>query len=132
MPGRYIGRLTKIAAHNIRLQKVTNENFYNRGDVFLDWNKQKEDILLDSIIAHIHFTGKYFKENDSGMNKKIVGGVFNDKMLFETMMVIGKKEVSDFFDYIIARPLKYAGHDWKISEIFATWLVAGAPAVIKK
>jgi hypothetical protein len=129
MPLKYIGQLTKIAAHNIRLQKVTDENFYNRGDVFLEWNKQKEDALLDSMTADIRFTGKYFKENNPGMNKQIVTGTFTNKMLLETMIITRRKDVSDFLDYIIARPRNYAGHDWKISEIFATWLFAGAPTV---
>ena len=56
MPDKYIGQLTKIAAHYISLQKVTEEKFYNRGDVFLDWDKQKETALLDSMVSDIHFT----------------------------------------------------------------------------
>jgi hypothetical protein len=40
--------------------------------------------------------------------------------------------IVDFFDYIISRPRLYAGKNWKISEIFATWLTEGAPSVIKK
>lgn len=131
MPDRYIGQLTKIAAHSIRLQKVTEESFYNRGDVFLEWNKQKEIALLDSFVADIHFTGNYFKDNNPGMNKKISAGIFKDKMLFETMTNARREEVSNFLDYILARPLNYAGHDWKVSEIFATWLDAGAPTVIR-
>jgi hypothetical protein len=130
MPGKYIGRLTKIAGHYISLQKVTGENFFNRGDVFLGWSKQKEDALLDSMVADIHFTGKYFTKNNPGMNEKISTGRFTNKMVFETMMTNNRKDVSDFLDYIIARPLIYAGNSWKISEIFATWLVNGAPAVI--
>ncbi|MES1216183.1 MAG: hypothetical protein ABUT20_11755 [Bacteroidota bacterium] len=130
MPLKYVGRLTKIATHYVSLQKVTEEYFFNRGDVFLDWDQQKETALLDSMVADIHFTGKYFKENNPGMNQKISGGRYNDKMVLETMMIIERKDISDFLDYIIARPRLYAGNNWKISEIFATWMVSGAPTVI--
>lgn len=131
MPGKYIGQLTKIAARYISLQKVTEDFFYNRSDVFLDWSKEREEAVLDSMIVDIHFAGKYFNENSLSMNKKITTGIYNNSMVFETMMVVGRKELSDFLDYIIARPNNYAGHDWKISEIFATWLMAGAPTVIR-
>ena len=125
----YMDRLIKIAAHYIVLQKVTDENFYNRGDIFLDWNKEKEEALLDSMVADIRFTGNHFKVNNPSMNKKITTGTYKEKMIFETMISIKKKELMDFLDYVIARPGNYAGHDWKISEIFATWLLAGAPTV---
>jgi len=131
MPGKYIGQLTKIATHNITLQKVTNENFYNRGDFFSDWNKQKEDVLIDSLVSDIQFSGKYFLENNPSMNKQITTGNYKNKMILETMVATGRKEVSDFLEYIIARPGKYAGNDWKMSEIFATWVFSGAPAVIR-
>ncbi len=130
MPDKYIGQLTKIAARYTGLQKVTEEFFYNRGDVFLNWNKDKEDEVLDSIIADIHFTGNYFKENNPSMNQKIISGFYKNRLVLDIMMTVRPKDLSDFLNYIIARPNMYAGNNWKISEIFATWLVAGAPVVI--
>jgi hypothetical protein len=40
-------------------------------------------------------------------------------------------DVKTFLKYVAARPTKYAGKPWKISEIFATRVVTGAPTVIE-
>jgi hypothetical protein len=131
MPGKYIGQLTKIASKYINLQKVTEEFFYNRDDIFLNWDKQKEGAILDSMVADIHFTRNYFKENNPSMNQKIASGFYINSMVLDVMMTIRPKDLSDFLEYIIARPNLYAGNNWKISEIFATWLISGAPTIIK-
>ena len=39
--------------------------------------------------------------------------------------------ITDFINYIIARPRLHAGKKWKTSEIFATWVSEGALTVIK-
>ena len=65
------------------------------------------------------------------MNVKIKGGKYDGKLVLNTMMICGKGDVTDFLEYMIARPRLYAGHEWKISEIFATWLSEGTPTVIK-
>ena len=61
------------------------------------------------------------------MNKKIANGTYRDKMMFDIMKTATRKDLSDFLDFVIGWPGKYAGNDWKLSEIFATWLIAGAP-----
>jgi len=131
MPGKYIGQLAKIAARYINLQKVTEEFFYNRDDIFFNWDKQKEDVIIDSMVADIHFTGKYFKENNPSMNLKITSGFYKNSLVLDIMMTVRPKDLSDFLNYIIGRPNLYAGNNWKISEIFATWLTSGAPTVIR-
>src|SRR5882724_7171393 len=109
MPDKYIGQLTKIAAHYISLQKVTEEKFYNRGDVFFEWNQQKETVLLDSMVNDLHFTGKYFLDNNPDMNKKIIDGTYRNKMMFDIMIAATKKDLSDFLDFVIEWAGKYAG-----------------------
>jgi hypothetical protein len=39
--------------------------------------------------------------------------------------------VRNFMDYVIARPRLYAGKQWKLSEVFATWAAEGAPEIVK-
>ena len=65
------------------------------------------------------------------MNLKIGSGKYKDKMVLNTMIACSKKDVSDFLEYMIARPRLYAGNEWKLCEIFATWLVSGAPRVVR-
>ena len=59
-------------------------------------------------------------------------GTFKGEMLYFTMMYIDTIQIIDFLEYINARPELYAGYTWKFSEIFATWLAAGAPKVLKE
>jgi hypothetical protein len=131
-PKVYKGQVLKLATHFIGLQNVYEGNLYDRYTVFQKWTKQDEDALMDSIVNDIHFTGKYFLENSPGMNIKIKSGQYKDKMVLNIMINATKKDIADFFDYVIVRPRLYAGREWKVSEIFATWLSEGSPTVIKE
>jgi hypothetical protein len=93
----YYGRIPKIAAHFIRLQNVYETPLFDRYTIFSNWTEKDEKNIVDSMVADIRFTGKYFSENN----------------------------------YMIARPRLYAGREWKIAELFATWLSEGAPTVLK-
>ena len=131
-PKVYKGQIIMLATYFIGLQSVYEERFFDRYFVFREWTKQKEEALIDSLLADIHFTGNYFLENNPGMNVKVTGGRYDGEMVLTTMIKSTRKDLTDFLDYIIARPRLYAGKEWKISEIFATWLSAGAPSVIKE
>lgn len=130
--GQYYGRVPKLASHFIRLQDIYENNFYDRYTVFENWTKEAEATLLDSMAADTRFTGKYFLENDSSMNQRITKGYYKDRPLLQVMQDCQPSDIQFFIDYIIARPRLYAGRQWKLSEIFATWLVAGAPGAILK
>lgn len=127
----YYGQIPRLAGHFIRLQDVQDAPFYDRFEVFRYWSADLENQLLDSMIADIRFTGNYFLENAPDMNQPVSSGSFKGKKLLELMKECRKVWLLDFFDYIQARPRLYAGRDWKLSEIFATWLSAGAPTVIR-
>ena len=83
------------------------------------------------MIIDIKFTGNYFINNDPSMNVFINGGDYKGKKVLDVMTQCGPADIENFIDYMIARPRLYAGKEWKISEIFATWLSEGAPTVIK-
>ena len=59
--------------------------------------------------------------------KDIFEQSYKGKKVLSVMIACKSSYVKDFMSYIIARPRLYAGKKWKISEIFATWLVEGAP-----
>jgi hypothetical protein len=125
----YYGLIPKLAAHFIRLQNVYDENFYDRFAVFRNWSEEDEKTLIDSMIADIKFTGNYFLENDPSMNQEITKGDFKGNKVLEVMKECKSTYLKDFLNYMIIRPRLYAGKEWKLSEIFATWLVSGAPTV---
>jgi hypothetical protein len=47
------------------------------------------------------------------------------------MQAVTRNELESFLKYVIARPKKYAGNKWKISELFATWATSGTPVVVE-
>lgn len=125
------GRIPKLASHFIQLQDVYENRFYDRYLVFLNWTQDEEASLMDSMVADIHFTGKYFQENDPSMDIVLKSGKYKGKKVLSVMVDCKTGDLTDFIDYVIARPRLYAGRQWKLSEVFATWLEAGAPTIIK-
>jgi hypothetical protein len=130
-PKVYDGQIVKLASHYIELQNVYEQPFYDRVAVYFEWNETQEKMLIDSAVADVRFTGKYFLVNNPSMNQTITKGTFKGQKVLNVMINCKTSQIKDFFAYMIARPRLYAGRQWKISEIFATWLTEGAPAVVK-
>jgi hypothetical protein len=124
------GRLLDVMKHAIELTRVTDEKFLSPNDIFTV-TKQKEQAVLDSMIADIHYTGSVMQQQMPDQNQLIKGGLYDGKKLFDAMQSATRTELEQFLNYIIARPTKYAGHSWKISEIFATWMVSETPRVVE-
>ncbi|HMK24490.1 MAG TPA: hypothetical protein VK483_00570 [Chitinophagaceae bacterium] len=127
----YYGNIARLASQFIGLKNVYDISFYDCYIIFSNWSMSNEEVLLDSMVADIHFGGNYFLNNNPSMNVKIEKGKYKDKMVLNTMIACGKGDVTDFLEYMIARPRLYAGIEWKLCEVFATWLVSGAPTVVK-
>lgn len=127
----YYGRIPQIAAHFIRLQDVYETPFFDRYNIFGYWDEAMEKQLIDSMVADIRFTGEYFIENNPSLDKPIHSGEYKGQKTLYVMAECQPADLVKFLDYVIARPRLYAGRDWKVSEVFATWLSEGAPIVIK-
>lgn len=125
----YYGMIPQLASHFIRLTDVFDKHFYDRFAVFLSWTPGDEQALLDSMVADIRFTGDYFYENDPSLNKPIISGSYEGRPLLNVMRECRAEDLRDFLDYVLVQPKLYAGREWKLSEIFATWLSNGAPSV---
>jgi len=127
----HYGFIPKIAAHFIRLQDVYEAPFFDRYTVFAYWDAASEKKTIDSMVADIRFTGQYFLENNPSIDKPINSGDYKGRKTLYVMAECQPADLVKFLDYLLARPRLYAGRDWKLSEIFATWLSEGAPTVIK-
>jgi len=125
----YKSPLFDINRHAISLTTVYENQFYHSADLFV-LDQQKEKTLLDSMVADIRFTGNAMKKQMPGNNQLITGGMFDGKKIFDAMEITTRKELEEFLKYIVARPGNYAGNTWKLSEIFATWIVSKSPQVI--
>lgn len=128
----YYGRILKLASHFIQLQDVYENRFFDRYTVFLSWRKEDETALIDSMAKDVRFTGNYFLENDTSMNRAIEKGVYKGQRVLTVMAACKPADIMDFIDYVIARPNLYAGRQWKLAEVFATWAAEGAPALSRQ
>jgi ABC-type tungstate transport system permease subunit len=79
------------------------------------------------MVADIKLVGEYMLENQPELNMNISEGMYKGKKVLDVMVACTENDIVHFFSYIIVRPDKYAGQEWKISEIFATWVHEGAP-----
>jgi hypothetical protein len=127
----YNGRIPLLADFFIELKNVYEVPFYDRYGIFQKWSADDERKLIDSLAADIRFTGNYFAQNNPSMDKPISSGDFKGQKVLAVMTGCKPMVVEQFLDYIIARPRLYAGKEWKVSEIFATWVMNGAPMVKK-
>jgi hypothetical protein len=125
----YNGRLLDVMKHAVELTRVTDVKFLFSADIFT-LTREKEAALLDSMIADIHYTGSVMEQQMPEQNQPVKGGLYDGKKLFTAMQAATRAELEQFLNYIIARPKKYAGNTWKISEIFATWMVSETPVVV--
>lgn len=126
-PVKYIGLLFNISRHAISLTKVDESQFYYSNDIFSEISPEKEKVILDSMVADIRFTGKAMLEQAPQMNKEVKGGIYNGKKLLSAMQEVRRSEVEDFLKFMGTKPAKYAGNVWKISEVFATWMINETP-----
>jgi hypothetical protein len=48
------------------------------------------------------------------------------------MQAVTMTDFEKFLKYVTVRPKKYASNVWKISEVFATWMISSAPVVAEE
>jgi hypothetical protein len=130
MPAYYNSPLFDINRHAINLTAVDEGQFYHAAELF-QLDQQKEILLLDSMVADIRYTGIEMKKQMPEQNQLITGGIFDGKKLFDAMEMTTRNQLEEFLKYIVARPDNYAGNTWKLSEIFATWMISRSPQVIQ-
>lgn len=124
----YKSLLFDINTHAISLTNVYEDQFYHAAELF-QLNPQKEAAILDSMVADIRFTGTEMKKQMPDKNQLVKGGLFDGIRIFEAMESTSRKELKEFLKYVVARPVNYAGNTWKLSEIFATWVINKSPQV---
>lgn len=118
-----------LAARQIWLLDVFGEPFYNMEEILTEEGPDLQAKLLDTLVRDIRFVADAMREQ--GMeDTRIEEGPYEGLGVFKVMEAVAPDQVEDFLKYVRIRPAKNQGHSWKISEIFATWLTAGAPAEV--
>ncbi len=129
-PAKHRGQLFKLIQQAVYFERVTSGKFYTF-ETALELKETKERGIIDLMVSDIIYTGLEMQKKMDDQDMIIKGGLFDGKKLFATMQMITAENVKDFIDYVIARPVKYTGNTWKISETFATWVTSETPRAIK-
>ncbi|HRO76850.1 MAG TPA: hypothetical protein PLP27_11965 [Crocinitomicaceae bacterium] len=123
--------LVPIASKSISFSDVNDNEICNAGTVMSKWSKAQNAQAIDDMIKDIKSVGNYYLENGEIENYAINEGRYKGRKLFDVMASCTATDVDAFLKYAAARFNKYAGQNWRISEVFATWVNAGAPSVEK-
>lgn len=126
----YDGLLFKIGCHAIDFTRVDEQPFFDGIEMF-SMTRTREIQILDSMVKEIRNTGKIMLTQLPKNNMDIKGGIYRGRKLFTAMQQVRRTELEEFLKYILARPGRYAGNVWKISEVYATWMVSNTPTVKK-
>lgn len=127
----YTGLLAKLSLLNVQFANVYDSLFYTIEAPYSFISDNEEGEYFDKMVEDIKFTANAMLAQMPKSNTMLTDGRYKGSKLFDKMRTITASDLVLFLEYILARPNKYKGHTWKISEIFATWLVGGAPEVIK-
>lgn len=127
----YKGQIFKLLRNSIYLLAVDGGKKFYDLSFAQSGTKTAEVLIIDQLVDDIKYTAKEMIKMNDGQDVTIGSGRFKGKKLFAAMQEIKSTDVMDLLDYMIARPVMYAGNDWKVSEVFATWINGGAPTVTK-
>lgn len=117
----------KLARFAIGFIEVNDNIIFAPAESLGIWDEERTKKIMTQLTADIQYTGKAMLDRKDQQQQIINGGDYDGKPLFTAMQEIKENEVLAFLQYIFARPTKYSGHYWKISEIFATWITSGTP-----
>lgn len=132
-PNGFYGDISAIGTHSIVLKDVYDTAFYTLGEVLAGITKEAEAAIKKAMVADIRYTGDYYLKEGPEMDKQLVnGGRMKGKGVLSAMKEAEVSDLQDFLVYMAKRPVLYAGNNWKVSEVFATWLTSGAPTVIRQ
>ncbi|MFN8253417.1 MAG: hypothetical protein U0V75_16225 [Ferruginibacter sp.] len=127
----YQGALFNVIRHGITLKSVYDTMMVDLQTLISMKTPEAEKKYLSLLCADIKFTGAEMIRQGGVENVAVTGGRFKGQKILDAMQTITEKDLKDFFRYIHARPDKYAGQTWKISEITATWMAAGTPVPVE-
>ncbi|HEY9840553.1 MAG TPA: hypothetical protein V6D23_08875 [Candidatus Obscuribacterales bacterium] len=97
--------------------------------LYRDYRKQPrhdfEAERLPLMLAEVHELADYA---DQTYGREPLGdGVFAGKTLGQAMAASTLADLHDFLAFVQAFPGKFLGRQWKFAEVYATWILNGAP-----
>jgi hypothetical protein len=100
--------------------------FYSKKKGNQEITKTENSIMMLNAIEAIRQCAEFTKDVPP-----IQDGYYKGSAVSKLMTEVSETEIAFFLGYVKAKPAKYIGKQWKISETFATWLVGNAPMAEK-
>lgn len=122
----------KFARLGIGLKTVLDSSFYDRSQMILDPGSYDVSAMIQGMAEDIRYTAKEMIAANDAQDQMIDSGPFKGMRLFDAMLKATDADVFDFLRYVYFFPDKYMAHEWRVSEVYATWLINGAPKVKRK
>lgn len=112
-----------LVKNSIRLQDGEGNflPYWNEGELALSLTDGQIHAMLKN---DIQMVAKFMREE---MTHTIAKGKYEGQSLFDVMEKVTEEDLVQFMSFIDQNPLAYRGNDWKIAEIYATWLDNGMP-----
>ncbi len=104
---------------------VEHGYFYNFHEVHEVLEETEINKKLSEMLEDIKYTASEMKSEME--SPEIVGGLFHGQDIFEAMENSTIEHIREFIYYVSASPEKYRGQNWKISEVYATWIYSKTP-----
>ncbi len=90
------------------------------------YHAETEIALIQTLADEVRFYGGEMRGKMPSQPLK--GGKYQDLDMFDAMVRTSAEDMRNFLHFIRSYPAHYAGQDWKIAEIYVTWLTHDMPA----
>ena len=115
----------KLACLNIYLKTESEKYLYDGVKQDSDGTSQEAEVISNMVKETHYVAGEMRGQMES---PQIEDGPYSGIDLFTAMEKANSSDVRNFLLYITTRPKKYMGTEWSFSEVFATWMIGGAPS----
>ncbi|MBB2144532.1 CHAT domain-containing protein [Pedobacter sp. LMG 31464] len=118
-----------LALMQITFTDVSKTPLYSLKQILTKDSKALEDSILIKSIADIKEIYDRVKDDESftSLRVKMPEGRYAGKTTLEVMSKTTKADIIAFLKFVKSYPGKYVGNQYKIAEVFATWVVNKAP-----
>lgn len=120
------GLPTKVLAKSIGVLDLDEKRFATLAAIRGRDCEYIETYIISMFVEDIRETGVLMKEQMD--DSPIESGPHAGKMMLDVMSTISYDEVRSFLEYVLTYSGKYMAQDWKLNEIFSTWLIRGSVA----
>lgn len=118
--------LFDIARYHIGLQSVYDKELYNIKETLSNADKALEQGQLEVLLKETKFVADAMRQQMK--SPPVTKGKFKGMDLFTAMESSDIHDLRWFLHYVKDKPAKYMGHNWRFSEIYATWVDEGTPS----